>query len=563
MDLDYDGKWLDLAGMSKERANSRYTLLGNGKHVDGNIVVANWNIDMKNLFYYAGENVTTVTGVNCTGGGDARDRKGVYLGEDLWGSVFTCDNGPSLTQNTTSETKSVTPPAIIMKRDVDGKEFLIVEESSSSPSFMYSVWNFNVGTNDSIELHPMFQIAATMRLAEAVVTGIVHGETTGGGCFGLLRRYSEMVSAYKPDAVRAVPFGECPDGGSDTLIEIMEAIDYGLKISPNVLLCFVLVLLLTSIGVVWSVCLRSSIGMDVYDRDELIRAVSLHGVAPGGTPPSDIRIFVRREDAGNISVVISDTGTANNACARLLRRGGEVVEDVEPSPVAATVDQYNRGFGGPDVPVGPRTVWLEGVRTGMGRPLPGPNGNYHYPSTFALSASPVPSTAGSLVSTPIHTPSRRARVMRGGGGFALGRGPSEMFDSAFSSSNSPEETPRGMQTARHGGDRSSAGASGRYPARVGGERPALAVSQATSASDIEMPPLSEHSFGNGEMVLSPVLVHSTPPRKRGLSRSRGKLGHLGQESEDDTEESSPPPDNLHEDTTECSPASETRLAGDE
>lgn len=551
--------------MSKDRANSRYTLRKGKRDIDGHIVVASWNTPLKNLFYHAGENVTTVQEVNCTGGGDARNRKGVYLGEEPWGSVFTCDHGPSLTENVTKpgETKSVAPPTIIMKRDEDQQEFLIVEESSSSPSFMYSVWKFSMGTGDSIELHPVFHIAATMRLAEAVVTGVVHNETTGGGCFGLLRQYSERSPSYRPDVRRAVPFGECPEGDSDTPIEDNEAIDYGLHISANVLLCFVLVLLLTSIGVVWSVCLRSSIGMDVYDRDELIRAVSLHGVAPGGTPPSDIRIFVRREDAGNISVVISDTGTANNACARLLRRGGEVVEDVEPSPVAATVDQYNRGFAGPDVPVGPRTVWLEGVRTGMGRPLPGPNGNYHYPTTFALSASPVPSIAGSLVSTPIHTPSRRALAMRGGGGFALGRGPSVMFDSAYSSGDSPEETPSGMQRARHGGGMSSAGASGPYPARVGGERPALAVSQATSASDIEMPPLSEHSFGNGEMILSPVLVNSTPPKKRGLSRSRGQLGSLAHESEDDTEESLPSPDNLQEDTTDCSPSSETRLAEDE
>ncbi|CAM9835927.1 unnamed protein product, partial [Laminaria digitata] len=300
-DLSYDGNWLNLPNMFEERAKSRYHLKS-GKHtgnVNGDIIVAFFHtVPNGDLFYYTGEDVPAVENFNCTGG-EATDRHRVYNGDDVeWGHVFACASGPSLTEALREklDAKNMTPPTIVMTRFEDEKVFLIVEESSSYPSFMYSIWTVENEIGNPTELQHLFHIAATMRLAEAVVTGIVHDETTAGGCFGLLRKHSELFSSYDNDAVRAFPFGECPNGDSEADIQDQETIEYGLKIGANALLCFVLVMLLTSIGVAWSLCLRSSIGMDVYDRDELIRAVSLHGVEPGATPPSDIRIFVRRED---------------------------------------------------------------------------------------------------------------------------------------------------------------------------------------------------------------------------------------------------------------------------
>lgn len=71
----------------------------------------------------------------------------------------------------------------------------------------------------------------------------------------------------------------------------------------------------------------------------------------------------------------------------------KVVETDDPAPVADTI-QYNDGFGGASAPAGSRTVWLSGVRTGLGRPLPGREGNFTYPA----SASPAPS---SVAGTPV------------------------------------------------------------------------------------------------------------------------------------------------------------------
>ena len=561
-ELEYDRNWRNLPGVFESQAKSRYTLQKQNRSVNGDIVVASWAAAPSDkLSYFTGETTTTVEGLNCTDEGDAPASKKVYQGDDPWGHVLACEQGPRLTSKSQEQREAnlgkppTTPPTIIMSRS-DGKTFLVVEESSSSPSFLYSVWAV-VSTNDnSIELHLEFRIAATMRLAEAVVTGVVHGEITGGACFGLLRQYSSVFPSYTDAAVRALPFGEVPDGDSIAPIEDNETIDYGLTISAETLLCFVCVMLLTSVGFVWSICLRSSIGMDVYDRDELIRAVSLHGVAPGGTPPSDIRIFVRREDTGNISVVISDTGEASSACARLFRRGRYVIEDVEPSPVASTVDQYNVGFGGVNVPVGRRTAWLEGVGTGVSRRFPGPNGDFQYPTCVALSASPVPSNAASTVSTPITSPVRRELEMRGGAGLIVNA--SDLFDIAYSSGDSPEETPNGMHTARYRGTASRSETLRLYSADVAIERPTLAVSQTTSASDIETPQLSNRSVGNDEVSMHNLSLESKAPIRRGRTRVRGLLDTPVFDSEDDTEECMSSSENLNEETKERSPSDERR-----
>ncbi|CAM9835855.1 unnamed protein product [Laminaria digitata] len=176
----------------------------------------------------------------------------------------------------------------------------------------------------------------------------------------------------------------------------------------------------------------------------------------------------------------------------------------------------------------------------MSRPLPGPNGDYHYPTSVALSAS------------------RRAFVRRGKSGLPAGRGASVMFDTEYSIlSVSPEETPNGMRGARFGSAIAGSGVPGAQLAALDGERTTLAVSQATSASDIEMPNLSDRSIGNGKLSMSPVSQDWKPPARRGLG------GFTPQGSEGDTEECTSSSENLNMETKEGPPSSERRRTGDE
>ena len=523
--------------MFDEKAKSRYTLKEGNRHINGDNAVAFWQTKPnEEFFYYTENNTTTVAAINCTAGGDT-DVRDVYHGDVKWGSIFSCEQGPPLTSTleTQLDTKRSAPPTLVMNRLIDDKVFFVVEEISSYPTFMYSVWSVVPKSIDSNEVQPMFHIAATMRLAEAVVTGVVHGETTGGGCFGLLRQYSDRFSSYDKEAVRAFPFGESPGGDSNANIQDLETLEYGLKIDTAALLCFACVMLMTSIGVAWSCCLRSSIGMDVYNRDELIRAVSLHRVEPGGASPSDIRIFVRREDAGYMSVVISDTRKANNICARFLQRRGQVVEHVESSLVAATVDQYNRGFGGADVPVGPRTVWLEGVRSGLSRRLPGRNGNFEYPTSVALSASPVPSNSASLLPRLTPLPSRRPVLSHGLAGLPAENAAAAIFDSINFTGDSPGGAPKRMRTVSYDSATGVSEAAGLPNQVVDGQRTASAVSQATSVSDIDSPRLQGRSVEDVATNTPLVIPEREPPDRRGLIRSSWERRLLTQDVEEGTE----------------------------
>ena len=237
----------------------------------------------------------------------------VYHGGVLWGIASECDNDPRLASDLLSrnERKRVAPPTIIMKRS-DGAVFLIVEETSHSLSFLYSVWAVRTDDGNATELQHEFHIAATMRLAEAVITGIVQGEPSGGSCFGLLRKYSENGELHDSacDAERAVPFGERPCRHRTANIQDTEIIPGGLTIAAIGLPCFACLAVLTSIGVTWSVCSYSNVGVDVYDRDELVRAVSISGAATGDTSPASIRVLVRREDEGNINVEVSNESSS-------------------------------------------------------------------------------------------------------------------------------------------------------------------------------------------------------------------------------------------------------------
>ncbi|CAN0264722.1 unnamed protein product, partial [Hapterophycus canaliculatus] len=240
---DYDGDWRSLGLNIKEtHANSRYYIVEDtkvylGKNADkefvnGNILVARWLTeegDRPSLFYdtYG----ATVESLECSG--ETLKSADVYLATDRWGTALDCERGPAPVGMRSG------PPAVILTSSTLGTVHVLVEESSSYPTFLYSVWTAT--DVDSAELTYSFHIASTIRLAEAVVTGIVNGETDGGGCFSLLRLYSETREPYEDGLERASPFGELPTG--DTVrVEDLETIEAGVEINMNALLCLLSVL---------------------------------------------------------------------------------------------------------------------------------------------------------------------------------------------------------------------------------------------------------------------------------------------------------------------------------
>eukprot|EP00903_Cladosiphon_okamuranus_P017852 g16430.t1 len=402
----YDGDWRSLGDKNVEetKANSRYYIvkdtkryLGDNnedKFMNGDILVASWSTEpeeMPGLFYDT--NGAEVDSLECSG--ETLKSATVYLGNVEWGTALDCERGPGL-----SDGRVTSPPAIILTDAATGEVSVVVEESSSYPSFLYSVWTAE--NADANELVYSFHLASTVRLAEAVVTGIVNGETSGGGCFGLLRMFSETRLPYEDELERASPFGEHPKG--DTVdIQNLETIEAGVKIDMNALLCLVWVLVLTALGIAWSICIKSKIGVDVYDRDELLRAVSLQGQASEDptVKHSSIRLFVRREDKGNLTVFINDAGGDKDKAGgggwswrRFLRLGGSNgavtgadadgnADDPEADLRAAQLDDR---FGGAVVPT-EGTVSLGNSSGGTDR---------------FMSASPVRSNAPSLAATPVH-----------------------------------------------------------------------------------------------------------------------------------------------------------------
>lgn len=281
---DYDAsKWQDLPNVFETEAKSRYFVEDykhyawssrEDRYIKGKIVVASWSTEkMPDLSYWGAsqdsQGPVTVDNVTCSSGEPLKDAP-VMLDEQRWGSVIECEAGPALVGTTASQ------PAIILTED-DGDTHVIVEETSNHPSFLYSVWKAagnataTAASEAGVELEYSFHIASTVRLAEAVVTGIVNGLEGGGACFGLLRAYStgpdtgESITGFE-DHKKASPFGEDPEDGKVESLEDVEAITHGMMMNMNALVAFAWLMALSAVGMVWSICLRSSIGMDIYDR---------------------------------------------------------------------------------------------------------------------------------------------------------------------------------------------------------------------------------------------------------------------------------------------------------
>lgn len=161
-----------------------------------------------------------------------------------------------------------------------------------------------------------------------------------------------------------------------TKLSMVENVEDGIVLCAIAIVCCALLASVAVVGLIGSVCLRSRTGLDIYNR-----AVSQKGVT-ANAEVSAIRMFVREEDGGNISVAISDTGDTSgsrNGCARMFRRKSAVVEIREPEPTAtatataaaAVVAEYNDGYGGTSVPVKQRTISLHtALRSGKARSLP-------------------------------------------------------------------------------------------------------------------------------------------------------------------------------------------------
>lgn len=123
-----------------------------------------------------------------------------------WGTVVQCTKGPQLIKDLRKrhKDKDDPPPTIIFERDGDNTT-LIMEENGSYPAFLYSVWiSSHKATGKGSEnamLHQPYHIESTIRLAEAVVTAVVHASAvegqpspitiTGGRNFALLRYFSD------------------------------------------------------------------------------------------------------------------------------------------------------------------------------------------------------------------------------------------------------------------------------------------------------------------------------------------------------------------------------------
>ena len=548
--FNYNGNWKEDFNMDDDQALSIYDVkeantCRNGR-VKGSIRVAFWSDvadDAPAKLYYNRKD-TAVKDLQCTEPQNGTNIS-VHVGDDLWGKALPCDNGPKLSTFTDIDNDTNAPPTLILNRS-GGDTFLIVEESSNYPSFLYSVWKNGAQHDGLIELTHVFYIGSTVRLAEAVETAIVQGKRSGRECSMLVRENSangnQNENGEERDTTsspRAKPFGEDPT--NDWVeIEDLETLECGLELDLKALICLVFLALLTTVGITWSFCLRSSIGMNVYDRDELIRAVSLSKAANSSTATSAIRIFVRKEDSGRLTVVISDTGDAEAGCWRMCRRRGLVVENNEPTPNAAQVAQFNNGIDGADIPLGRQASILGVTRTGMGRPFPGRNDNFVYPSP---TTSSVPSPARSLTATPVYGRSPRAGVPQDGPDLTGAIRASILFDQTLSPSFSDEDEAGSMQV----GSMSNVERGDALSARVvasGDPRDASGMLQGVHPPDIEGPSLSDRHVGTNLLPfsfrrMSPQVnggSSQAPPIQRDFSLGPPQLGSLSRGSGDEAKE---------------------------
>lgn len=397
-----------LSNVYDSYAESMYDVLGSSTcghgPVKGKIRVASWSSvpeEAPALLYYMGGVLPTVNDVQCVDNTQPSMME-MYHGGDLWGSVVECMNGPELSRvrDESADNAIVSPATILLTRSSDKKVYLIVEETSINPSFLYSVWTAGRAYDGYTELHHEFHIAATTRLVEAVVTAVVHGEESGQYAFEMVRMWSECGEQCDNDLRRARPFGE-HHTNIPVRVEILETIECGLESNADAFVCLLYIISLAAVGIATSLWLRCSTGIDVYDRDELLRAVSTPGGNNLATTSSGIRMFVQKEDTGNLSVVIRDKTNDQPVHPRIVRMGVvNLEEDVESGRIEDDVSLSMRISGRSSRLEGSQTAWAPEQQSSTAKQFFEWTDNS--PTVVAQSISPTPTSSDELTITPVH-----------------------------------------------------------------------------------------------------------------------------------------------------------------
>ena len=294
-----------------------------GSIIHGKTIFTSWSKQSarieSGLFYDRFDGRASVEGLNCS----EPSRKGaLYVGNLFdatrkWGYVTECEGGPRLVEG--NSTVPTSPPTILLNSS-EGIVHMIVEEESSYPSFLYSVWAPGEITPEMTYLDHVFYVSSTTRLVEAIVSGVANGILTGGGCIDLLSKFSISNTSYDlGGAERAFPFGEHPGSSSVDTLDQVEPIVAGILVSDIGSASGALLILVTGAAFIGCLFSRSSRTFDVYNRDKLIRAVSLPSGEDADGKPVALKIHVRRSADDTFSIVISDDGVYRG-CVGLRKR---------------------------------------------------------------------------------------------------------------------------------------------------------------------------------------------------------------------------------------------------
>lgn len=290
-----------------------------------------------------------------------------------WGIATECEHGPRLTNGSNViEENLLGPPTIILNKTGGGIN-LVVEEASSYPSFLYSVWTTVEPAEPAqpVELFHAFYVATTTRLAEAIVSGIVNGATNGGECVDMLSRFSITNATYGvTSSSRVAPFGERPFSSTVDSLDIVEPIVAGVLVNEIGMACGMLLAVVTAISLVGALagclCYRSERPLDVYDRDQLIRAVSMPRGEGADGKRAALKIYVRQEKQNKaFSIVISDDGIYRGFDG--LRKRLHSLITAERGQGSDSADSSTtRGLSrSGSVPEGSRALSFTGVRPAM------------------------------------------------------------------------------------------------------------------------------------------------------------------------------------------------------
>lgn len=302
-------------------AKSAYRM-EDGSIVKGSKVLASWSTQLSSSPSHLFFDHPGVDGYSCT----TPSRSGtMYVWTDrpkeenvTWGTVVECKRGPMLVN---THRIQVVPPALLLNR-TGGDFHLIVEEDSDYPNFLYSVWKPDGPVApDGTNVSHVFHVSSTTRLAEAVVTGVANGITTGGGCVDLMLRFSiENPSYDRFRDTRVAPFGEQPGLVSMERLDQVDTIVAGILISSTGLSCGILLLGIAVVALVGYLCSAERAPLNVYDRDAVIRAVSTPNDGEVNSTARSQKIFISQANAEETFRMVISDDAMYRGCAGLRKR---------------------------------------------------------------------------------------------------------------------------------------------------------------------------------------------------------------------------------------------------